>query len=121
MQRWYLVTTPAKPIKNKNNKRKGRYKNGNYQRKNPTIKDIIDGQSPDGKTVLDLVNLLSQENPFMEDAVVRECNQNDQHTEVVMTSMPTIKSANTTKVLKAPRVHAQNLLMQLLSTLRAVL
>lgn len=31
--------------------------------KNPTIKDIIDGQSPDGKTVLDLVNLLNRKIP----------------------------------------------------------
>lgn len=71
--------------------------------KNPTIKDIIDGQSPDGKTVLDLVNLLSQENPFMEDAVVRECNQNDQHTEVVMTSMPTIKKRKYNEGVKSSK------------------
>lgn len=71
--------------------------------KNPTIKDVIDGQTPDGKTVLDLVNLLSQENPFMEDAVVRECNQNDQHTEVVMTSMPTIKKRKYNEGVKSSK------------------
>lgn len=71
--------------------------------KNPTIKDIIDGQTPDGKTVLDLVNLLSQENPFLEDMVMKECNQNDQNKEIVTTSLPVIKKRKYNEGVKSSK------------------
>lgn len=71
--------------------------------KNPTIKDVIDGQSPDGKTVLDLVNLLSQENPILEDMVVKECNQNDQNKEIVTTSLPLIKKRKYNEGVKSSK------------------
>ncbi len=78
--------------------------------KNPTIKDVIDGQSPDGKTALDLVNLLSQENPLLEDMVVKECNQNDQNKEIVTTSLPLIKKRKYNEGVKSSKYSAKSCL-----------
>ncbi len=57
--------------------------------KNPTIYDVLEGQA-DGKTITDVVNILAQDNPILEDAATKECSQNDQNKEIVTTSLPTI-------------------------------
>lgn len=54
-----------------------------------TLYDIVVGQNGE-QAEKDIVNLFSQNNPFMQHATMVECNQNNQHTEVVTTSLPRI-------------------------------
>lgn len=52
-----------------------------------TYKDIVAAQNPDG-TVADVVELLSEMNPIVEDAVVIESNMDSAHRSVIRTGLP---------------------------------
>ena len=79
--------------------------------KNPTIYDVLEGQA-DGKTITDVVNILAQDNPILEDAATKECNQNDQNKEMVTTSLPTItrrkynQGVDSSKGTRAPLIDS---------------
>lgn len=51
--------------------------------------DIYKGQNPDG-TVADVIEMLSQMNPILTDAIAMECNQGTSHLHTVRTGLPNV-------------------------------
>lgn len=51
--------------------------------------DVYKSQNPDG-TVADVIEMLSQMNPVLEDAIAVECNQSTKHLHTVRTGLPSV-------------------------------
>jgi len=52
-----------------------------------TLRDIVSRQNPDGN-VADVAELLTQENPILEDAIMLESNQDSSHKTTIRTGIP---------------------------------
>lgn len=55
---------------------------------NPTLMDVARRLDPTGRDVADIVEIMSEQNPILQDMVVQECNSRMVHKTVIRTGLP---------------------------------